>query len=216
MTIEHELLNKSTVVLSLSGRLDTANAPLLERKIKQWGKDITELVLDFSELFYISSMGLRVLLQAKKELKQEGRKLTIKNMSSSIKEVFEMTGFLGLMVQEEKFVVVRKKEPAPNGASAPNGADSIILSLNGQMQSENIAMITKELSEIKEANLSRNEPLTVILDMENLSHIAPAVGYSLEKAIEETKWAHRKLSIRNPSKDIRAILKMEGLGAFLE
>jgi anti-anti-sigma factor len=210
MTIDHELLNKSTVVLSLRGRLDTANAPLLERKIKQWGKDITELVLDFSELFYISSMGLRVLLQAKKELKQEGRKLTIKNMNSSIKEVFEMTGFLSLMVHDEKFVVVRKKE------LAPNGVETILLLLNGQMQSENVAMITKELSEIKDTNLSRKEPLAIVLDMEHITHIAPGMGYSLEQAIEETKWEQRKLSIRNPSTDIRAILKMEGLSGFLE
>jgi anti-anti-sigma factor len=205
MTIEHELVSKSTVMLKLNGRLDTANAPLLERKIKQWGADIAELVLDFSQLDYISSMGLRVLLQAKKEMKQEGRKLVIKNMSSSIKEVFEMTGFLSLMVHDEKFVVVRKNED-----------DSIVLSLNGQMQSVNCAMIAKELSEIKEANSSSIKPLTVILDMAHLTHISPGVGYSLKQAIGETNWENRILSIRNIKTDIWAILEMEGLGDFLD
>jgi anti-anti-sigma factor len=209
MTIDHELLNKSTVVLSLSGRLDTANAPMLERKIKQWGSDITEVILDFKELFYISSMGLRVLLQAKKEMKQEGRKLTIKNMSSSIKEVFEMTGFLSLMVHDEKFVVVRKNEQLPDGAEA------IVLLLNGQMQPENVAMITKELSEIKESNLSRKEPLTVVLDMENLTHIAPGVGFFLKQSVEGTRWEKRKFLLRNLSQDIRAALKREGLSDTL-
>jgi anti-sigma B factor antagonist len=193
------------MMLTLNGRLDTANAPLLERKIKQWGKDIAELVLDFSQLSYISSMGLRVLLQAKKELKQEGRKLVIKNMSSSIKEVFEMTGFLNLMVHDEKFVVVRKDEQ-----------DSVVLLLNGQMQSANVEMITKELLEIKEANLPLNKPLTVIIDMEHLTHITPGVGYSIKQAIEETNWEGRILQIRNISTDIWAIMEMEGLGDFLD
>jgi anti-sigma B factor antagonist len=100
MTIDHERINKTTVVLTLTGRLDTASSPLLEQKIKQWGNDIKELILDFAELSYISSMGLRVLLHAKKEMKQEGRTLTIKNMGASIRDVFEMTGFLQVMTGE--------------------------------------------------------------------------------------------------------------------
>ena len=100
MTIEQQQPASSTVVLFLSGRLDTASAPHLERKIKQRGEDITELILDFKELSYISSMGLRVLLQAKKTLTEEGRKLTIRNMGAAVREVFEMTGFLNLMAQE--------------------------------------------------------------------------------------------------------------------
>jgi anti-anti-sigma factor len=202
MTIEHELVNKSTVLLTLDGRLDTANASLLERKIKQWEEDITELILDFSKLDYISSMGLRVLLRAKKELQQEGRKLEIRNMNDSIKEVFEMTGFLNLMVQDEKFVVVRKKEPATNGT------DAIVLSLNGQMQSGHIEMITKELSEIKEAN--QNGKTTVILDMGKLTHIDFGAGQLLKQAFENTAWEGRQLCLRNLSVDIQAALKQDG------
>jgi anti-sigma B factor antagonist len=97
MTIDHERKNKTTVVLTLTGRLDTVSSPLLEQKIKQWGEDVREIILDFAELSYISSMGLRVLLHAKKEMKQEGRQLTIKNMGASIRDVFEMTGFLQFM-----------------------------------------------------------------------------------------------------------------------
>jgi anti-sigma B factor antagonist len=205
MTIDHELVNKSTVVLTLDGRLDTANASLLERKIKQWEIEITELILDFSKLDYISSMGLRVLLRAKKELQQEGRKLEIRNMNDSIKEVFEMTGFLNLMVQDEKFVVIRKKEPMAHGT------DAIVLSLNGQMQSEHIEMITKELSEIKEANQQKNKTTTVILDMEKLTRIDSGVGLLLKQAFDDTTWEGRQLCFRNLSVDIQAALKQDGL-----
>ena len=99
MDIGQEKIGKSTVVLTLNGRLDTVNAPLLESKIKEQ-KDITELELDFQGISYISSMGLRVLLQAKKEMKVGGVKMSIKNMRDSVREIFEMTGFLNLMGQE--------------------------------------------------------------------------------------------------------------------
>jgi len=204
MTIEHEMIGKSTVVLSLNGRLDTANAPLLERKIKQWGDEITELVLDFAELSYISSMGLRVLLQAKKSFKEEGRKLTIKNMGDSIREVFEMTGFLHLMVAEEKFVVIRKHE-----------GDDIVLSLNGQMEDENVEMVEKELSEIKQTHYMSGKPVTVILDVENLTYISPTAGKLLKDAVANTKWNHRQLHARNASVDIQAALHDSDLGYIL-
>ena len=101
MDIGQERTGKSTVVLTLNGRLDTVNAPLLERKIKEQ-EDITELTLDFKGVNYISSMGLRVLLQAKKEMKAAGISLGIKNLQDSVREIFEMTGFLNLMMREEK------------------------------------------------------------------------------------------------------------------
>jgi len=204
MTIEHEMTGKSTVTLHVNGRLDTASAPMLERKIKQWGNDITELVLDFSELEYISSMGLRVLLQAKKTFKEEKRKLVINNMGNSIREVFEMTGFLHLMVEEEKFVVIRKRE-----------GDAIVLALNGQMENENVGVVEKELTELKKAHYLGGKTVTVILDMENLTYISSTACKLLKEATDRTKWNHRQLQARNASVDLQAILHESNLGYIL-
>jgi len=204
MTIDTEKVGQSTAVLTLNGRLDTANAPLLERKIRQWENEITELILDFSGLEYISSMGLRVLLQAKKTLKAENCNLTIKNMRDSIREIFEMTGFLNLMLQEEKFVVIRKLDQ-----------DDIALALNGQMHSENVAMISKELSEIKEHESKADKSVTVILDMEKLTYISSGAIKQLKQAIEDSAWNKRNLKIRNASVDIKAALKENSLGEML-
>ncbi len=99
MNIEQERIGKSAVVLTLNGRLDTVNAPLLESRIKEQ-ENITELTLDFKGVNYISSMGLRVLLAAKKAMKAEGVRMTISNLQDSVREIFEMTGFLNLMGQE--------------------------------------------------------------------------------------------------------------------
>jgi len=98
--IDTEQTGKGSMKMSLCGRLDTSTAALLERKLKEVGDDIIELTLDFQELEYISSMGLRVLLQAHKALKAQNRKLIIVNMTESIREIFEITGFIDLMAYQ--------------------------------------------------------------------------------------------------------------------
>jgi len=200
MTIENVKTGQSTVVLTLTGRLDTANAPLLEQKIKQWGEEIKELDLDFSGLEYISSMGLRVLLQAKKAFKEKGRQLVIKNMGDSIREVFQMTGFLNLMVDEEKFVVIRKNEPG-----------TVVLSFNGQMEAENVDVVAEELRAIKQDHYTKDGPSEVILDMEHLSYISTPACKQLRQAVDDTKWIGRKLHTRNVSIDMEAALKQHNL-----
>lgn len=100
MTIDEQKIDKSTVVLILTGRLDAANSQQLDAKFREYGEDIAELILDFENLDYISSMGLRVLLKEKKALKSVNRRLTIKNMRDSVREVFEITGLLKPMMQD--------------------------------------------------------------------------------------------------------------------
>jgi anti-sigma B factor antagonist len=102
MTIQTEKTSKSSMILYLSDRLDANSAPLLDKKLKQREDDITELTLDFASLTYISSLGLRVLLQAQKAMNEQGHKLIIRNMNQYIREVFEISGFINLMTLDEK------------------------------------------------------------------------------------------------------------------
>jgi len=187
-------------VLTLSGKLDTVNSSLLERKIKQWDESIKELILDFTDVTYISSVGLRVLLHEKKVFKKEIRKLTIQNLSDSVREVFEMTGFLKLMVQEEHFVLIRKNEP-----------DGIVLSFNGEMQAENIAALSKELSEISEAANVSEANTTVVFDMANLGYTTPHVCKHFAQAVIETACAKRTIKLLNAPSEIREVLENEGV-----
>ena len=101
MIIETEQTGKASMTLSLTGRIDATTAALLGRKLNEVGDDITELTLDFQKLDYISSMGLRVLLQVYKAMKERNRKLIIINMSESIREIFVITGFDKLMENKE-------------------------------------------------------------------------------------------------------------------
>jgi anti-sigma B factor antagonist len=53
-------------------------------------------VLDFKNLEYISSAGLRVLLNAQKKMQQKG-KMKIINVCEAVMDVFDMTGFADIL-----------------------------------------------------------------------------------------------------------------------
>ena len=98
MTIEIKR-NVEELVLQMVGRLDTTTAPALEKTIMENMSDIKNLTLDFKELEYISSAGLRVLLSAQKKMQQIG-KMKVINVCEEVMEVFEITGFADILVIE--------------------------------------------------------------------------------------------------------------------
>ena len=81
--------------INLSGRIDSSNAPVLESEILDAVKDCTSpyVVLDADNLSYISSAGLRVILRLIK-IRPE---LRITNVTSSVYEILEMTGFTEML-----------------------------------------------------------------------------------------------------------------------
>lgn len=82
--------------VALTGRLDTLTSPELEEKIKPELDGLTKLTFDFSELEYISSAGLRVLLMAAQSMEDKGE-MVVKNVSSDIMDIFEVTGFVDIL-----------------------------------------------------------------------------------------------------------------------
>ena len=85
--------------ISIAGRLDTTTAPKLENELKDSIDGVTELVLDFEKLEYVSSAGLRVLLSAQKTMNKQG-KMIIRNVCPDIMEVFDITGFSDILTIE--------------------------------------------------------------------------------------------------------------------
>ena len=98
MNIEKNL-NGSELVVKVIGRLDTVTAPQLEAEFKQNINGVEKLVLDFAELEYLSSAGLRVLLAAQKVMNKQGE-MTIKNVNEMINDIFEVTGFIDVLTIE--------------------------------------------------------------------------------------------------------------------
>ena len=85
-------------VLNLNGRLDTNTSGSLEDRLEElFDKNENFIKLDFKELEYLSSAGLRVLLGAQKKINSSEGDMIIKNANSDIKEIFSITGFLDIL-----------------------------------------------------------------------------------------------------------------------
>lgn len=89
----------SKLTVALEGRLDTTSAPQLEGMLKDSLRGMTELEMDFAQLAYISSAGLRVLLSAMKLMKKQGS-MVVRNVNETVMEVFEITGFADMLTIE--------------------------------------------------------------------------------------------------------------------
>lgn len=87
------------LLILLEGRLDTSTVPQLEAELKDSMEGITELVLDFAGLTYLSSAGLRLILLAQKTMSRQGS-MVIKNVNSIVMEIFTITGFADILTIE--------------------------------------------------------------------------------------------------------------------
>jgi anti-anti-sigma factor len=79
-------------VAVLQGRLDTATAPAIEGELLQHLNG-SHLVLDMSEVGFVSSAGLRVLLKAAKAAKSSGNGFVLCGLQPAVREVYEISGF---------------------------------------------------------------------------------------------------------------------------
>ncbi len=88
-------LNDNSLNVKLTGRVDVISAPVLHEKVNfllSSNENLNKLIFDFSEVSYISSMGLRILLDFQKTMAQRGSMKVI-NVSSDVFEIFKATGF---------------------------------------------------------------------------------------------------------------------------
>ena len=96
MTIKFDR-NDKRLTVAVEGRLDTLTAPEFEEKLESALDSVEKLIFDFSELEYISSAGLRVLLAAVNETSTQGGEMTITNVRPEVMEVFEITGVADIL-----------------------------------------------------------------------------------------------------------------------
>jgi anti-sigma B factor antagonist len=102
LEITHRSFNR-TDLLELRGRLDAMHAPQLRQRIEAlFDQGRSRIVLDLAELEYVSSPGLRVLIEARKRARDrrlpdlEAGDLRLARLPLRIKDVFDLTGFTNL------------------------------------------------------------------------------------------------------------------------
>jgi len=89
--------NADQLIAHFEGRLDTAAAVQTTEDVKPLLNAANkEIVLDCTNLEYISSSGLRIFLAIRKEAAAKGSKVVVSNINADIRQVFMMTGFISL------------------------------------------------------------------------------------------------------------------------
>lgn len=95
--MEVRIEHGESMCVFVSGRLDTVTSVEFDKALK--AEEIKEnlVVIDFSNVEYISSAGLRVLLALKRELDAESKELEIHNINAVVREIFSVTGFINAL-----------------------------------------------------------------------------------------------------------------------
>jgi len=82
------------------GRLDTATSPVLENELKKHLDGVQEIIMDFSNVDYISSGGLRVLLATEQLMEARDGSIKLIHVNQHIIEIFELVGFMEVIKVE--------------------------------------------------------------------------------------------------------------------
>ncbi len=84
----------STIVYAAAGRIDAASAPLLDRELRAlYDEGVGEIILDLTQVTYMSSSGLRILLLAQRRQQKAGGRLLLRNIPERIAHVLRVAGF---------------------------------------------------------------------------------------------------------------------------
>ncbi len=92
-------IDDGTMHMAVKGRINTITAPDFETAIQEDIDKVTRLDIDFADLDYLSSAGLRVILGAQKAMAGKGE-MVIHNVNETVMEVFEVTGFATILTIE--------------------------------------------------------------------------------------------------------------------
>jgi anti-anti-sigma factor len=110
MTITEER-SRGVVVVAPKGRIDSTTSPALDAHLIELGKD--RVVVDFSEVDYISSAGLRVMLTLAKRIRDRKGALALAGLEDAVRQVFALAGFLPLFAVEPTRAAAIGRAAAP-------------------------------------------------------------------------------------------------------
>ena len=84
-------------IVAITGSLDSTTALEAQKSLDAVVAGARKVALDFSQLDYISSAGLRILLGAAKQLRAKGGTLGMFGLNQSVREVFDISGFSSIL-----------------------------------------------------------------------------------------------------------------------
>lgn len=146
-------INDNRLILHMAGHIDSGNAAQVEAEVNRIEKEAGEKIvsIDVTELKYISSAGLRVILH----LRKAHPELVITNASSEIYEILEMTGFTQMMPVEKAYRVV-----------SVEGCEEIGRGANGtiyRIDKDNVVKVYNNADALKEIQHEREVARTALV-----------------------------------------------------
>jgi anti-anti-sigma factor len=92
-----ELKTDQCVIIGITGRLDTTNYSILEKKLMDMiDSHHDKILVDCAKMDYVSSSGLRILLMALKKITMAKGKFVLCSLQENIREIFEISGFTNI------------------------------------------------------------------------------------------------------------------------
>lgn len=95
--MEATISHGENMVVKVKGRLDTVTSVELDAKLKAESVTEGKVILDFSDVEYVSSAGLRLLLSLKNDLNEKSKELEVHNINAVVREIFTVTGFINVL-----------------------------------------------------------------------------------------------------------------------
>lgn len=96
-----KIFSGEKLTVNLKGDLNVKTSPQLEEELTKSLDGLKDLILNFAEVNYISSAGLRVLLATEKNMRKVGGKMKLQHVNAAIKEIIRLAGFLQVMNIED-------------------------------------------------------------------------------------------------------------------
>ncbi len=92
-----KIVRKPIPILAVAGRLDASTVNVLERALmRSLLQGAKVIIIDAGEITYISSSGLRVLLTARRQVRERGGDIILCTLSPNVRDVMDMVGFTAL------------------------------------------------------------------------------------------------------------------------
>ena len=88
----NKISDGKSLIIQLDGKLDSTTAPQLSKELETSLTGVTTLIFDFTNLAYISSAGLRVLMATSKKISKQGT-MVFRGLNEDVMEIFQITGF---------------------------------------------------------------------------------------------------------------------------
>ena len=209
----------AVVVLSPSGRLDAARAPVLEAELKAVARRGHRTVLDCGGIAYISSAGLRAILIGAKACLQEGRELAIAALRPDCRTVMEATGFLSVLNYYPSM------EAALGGTARtrlPEGGDSmeiaerhegrtVVLSLAGALDGAGASVLLTRISAVIERGTT-----SLVLDCEGLTYINSTGLRTVLIGAKTCRQAGGKFAVAALTPQCRSVMEMSGFLSVID